>query len=112
MNPQSVMQRTWLVLSMVGFDLLASACGGGHSQPHPPASALSASGTVVLPPGVSLKPATLTVTSGSGDAPVGSDSRFTVFEPPGGGAATVLLTEPGGKLVLLGHVQPVPTNPP
>lgn len=65
---------------------------------------LPASGTVVLPDGFALAPATLTVSSAIGDVAVGIDRGFTVMEPAGGGTATVMLMDANGNVVMLGHV--------
>ena len=65
---------------------------------------LPASGTVQLPAGFALAPKNLVVTAAFGTVPVGSNGSFTVIEPAGGGAATVLLTDANDNVVMLGHV--------
>jgi hypothetical protein len=88
--------------------LAAMGCGGGGGSstttPAAPVVTLPASGTVVLPPGFTLTPANLTVSSFLGAATVGTDDSFTVQEPAGGGPVTVMLTDAAGDMVMLGHV--------
>jgi virginiamycin B lyase len=65
---------------------------------------LPASGTVHLPDGFTLAPTNLAITAALGTVPVGANGSFTVMEPAGGGAATVLLTDANDNVIMLGHV--------
>jgi len=97
--------RAFLVFFI--FSLLAacsSGGGGGGKGSGEEVSTASTSGTVVLPSGFTLQPASLSVASAMGTAAVGSNGGYTVTEPAGGGAATVMLLDANGKVVMLGHV--------
>ena len=96
---QSLNRRSARVVRVVLL-VAASSCGAGAAPPKP----VSTTGVVMLPPGAPISPGTLTISSARGDFPVGTDGRFSVTEPPGGGPTTVVVTGPTGKVVLLGHV--------
>ena len=79
------------------------SCGNSSNNNNGGPTA-DASGSIVLPSGVALNPSSLHVTSASGTVTVGSNGSYTVTEPAGGGAATVLLTDANDNVVMLGHV--------
>lgn len=89
--------------ALLACAICAASCKGGTDQNAEPAAA-TASGTVALPPGVSLPMAGLTLGGGLGSTVLPASGAFSVSELAGGGPATVLLSTPAGKLVLLGHV--------
>lgn len=89
--------------AILAITMFLWSCGNSSNNNNGGPTA-DASGSIVLPSGFALNPSSLHVTSASGTVTVGSNGSYTVTEPAGGGAATVLLTDANDNVVMLGHV--------